>query len=312
MFLSRTAVHGAAFASICLITSAAMQAADDETVFYSTADFAVTGFDLRMYLRNAPPAVAGTSGSRARNLQALSDIYALRTLGLDAAQSDLVSAEEADWIANYAVTMERINRYLAAETEARMLKTDWQAEAREHYLVNRQDYVEKESVTIRTLLIRTRDRSEEDAVKQARALLTDELPKLGFEALVRTYTEDGAAKELGGLMTDVHRGETVGPFEAAAFALTTPGDISEPVISKFGVHLIQLIERKEAKQKSFDEAADEIISFLKPVRASQYRAALQAEAREREPSGFVRNTEALDALMETTVDGPLRPVSLPE
>ena len=286
--------------------------AGDQTVFYSTDEFEITGFDLRMYLRGAPPVATGTSGSRARNLQALSDLYALRILGLDAEASSLLSDEEADWIATYEVTMEKVRRYLIAETEARMDKTDWQAEAREQYLTNKQDYVEPESITIRTLLVRTGDKTEEEASREVSALLEDELPKLGFEALVRTYTEDDAARESGGLMTNLLRGETVRPFEDAAFALTTPGEVSEPVISEFGVHLIQLLERQEAVQKSFEEVADDIIAKLKPIRAAAYRAGLQAEARGREPAGFTRNTQALDALVETTADGPLAPLSLPD
>ena len=287
--------------------SVSMSSADDRRIFYSTDDFVVTEFDLKMYLRGAPPTAGGSTGSRARNLQGLSDIYAMRTLGLDADAFNLLSEEEADWIATYAVTMEKIKRFLAAQTAQRMEQTDWLAEAREHYLVNKSKYVVPEEVTLRTLLIRTDDKSEEDALEEVRELVNNELPASTFEALVKNHTEDDAARETGGLMVGVQRGQTVKPFEDAAFALTAPEEISEPVVSQFGVHVIQLIERKDAVQKDFDEVVDDIIAELKPIRAAQYRAGLRDEAREREPQGFVRHTDELDALMEETSDGPLAP-----
>ena len=55
-----------------------------ETVYYSTDEFDITEFDRRMYLRNAPDATDEHVGSRIRNLQALSDLYAMEVLMSDA------------------------------------------------------------------------------------------------------------------------------------------------------------------------------------------------------------------------------------
>jgi len=279
---------------------------DATVVYYSTDSFEVTDFDLKMYLRNAPDAKDGSIGSRARNLQALSDLYAMQTIMLDAEQDALLTEAERQWIANYAVAIETINRYLSAEVTRRLAETDWEASALEYYLANPQEFEVPENITLRTLLIRTESRSDEDAVALANELLQEaSRPYADFDALVRAHTEDEVAAENGGLMEKITRGRTVQPFEDAAFALQTPGELSPPVVTEFGVHLIKLVQREPSKMRSFEESKERIIADLKLRRAAQYRQAIQDGARERKVEGFVEHTEALDALIEQTSDGAL-------
>ena len=122
---------------LCCVNGINSAAAGEEVaVFYSTDDFDVTGFDLQMYLRDAPPPPDGTIGSRARNLQALSDLYAMEILGADAASAglNLVTERERAWIAGYAVLLEIVKRYVNAEVNRRLDSTDWNAESAEGYL----------------------------------------------------------------------------------------------------------------------------------------------------------------------------------
>lgn len=66
-----------------------------------------------------------------------------------------------------------------------------------------------------------------------------------FAALAREHSQDGSSKD-GGDLGWATPGRYVPEFEQALNNLK-PGDISEPVVSRFGVHLIQLMERREAK-----------------------------------------------------------------
>lgn len=295
--------------TLCCVNGINLAAAGDEAVvFYSTDDFDVTGFDLQMYLRDAPPPANGTSGSRVRNLQALSDLYALEIVAADAASAglELVTESERAWIARYAVLLEIVQRYVRSEVNRRLESTDWNAESAEVYLADPDAYRTSERVSVRTLLIRTGDRSVEDAMFIASGLLLEAKREgADFAQLVSDNTEDEAARAAGGLMEDLVRGQTVVPFETAAFALREPGELSPPVVSRFGVHLIQLVEYRASRQRTLDETREQIIAELRPRRASEYRNAIQSEARERKPSGFVEHTNALDALMLQTSDGPL-------
>ena len=65
-----------------------------------------------------------------------------------------------------------------------------------------------------------------------------------FESLARQYSEDASAAQ-GGDLGWAGPGRYVPEFEQALNALQ-PGQVSQPIVSRFGVHLIQLVERRQA------------------------------------------------------------------
>ena len=220
----------------------------------------------------------------------------------------LMSDAERDWIAHYAVQIEMLKRYVDFEVKRKLQGTDWDAEAYELYQAMPESYQLSESVSVRTLLIRHDERSVEEALRLASELLDKaRQPGIDFEEMVRNHTDDEAAVAAGGLMENVKRGDTIEPFEVAAFALRQVGEFSEPVVSQYGVHLIQLLAHQSRRKKTFEEVKQDIIDELKPARAAEYRDGIQMEARERKPAGFIEHTESLDALMLRTSDGKLGP-----
>jgi peptidyl-prolyl cis-trans isomerase SurA len=99
-----------------------------------------------------------------------------------------------------------------------------------------------------------------------------------FADMARQYSVDGSAAQ-GGDLGWVYAGDTVPDFERAMDALK-PGDISEPVRSPFGFHLIQVLERRT------DEASPERVraSARAAVRTRKAAEAFQewsAQARDR-------------------------------
>ncbi len=66
--------------------------------------------------------------------------------------------------------------------------------------------------------------------------------KESFEQLARIYSEDTGSASNGGLYTNISKGRMVKPFEAAALNLQE-GEISEPVETEYGYHLIQLVKK---------------------------------------------------------------------
>ncbi len=65
-----------------------------------------------------------------------------------------------------------------------------------------------------------------------------------FVNLAKFYSEDPGSAPSGGELGFRSRGELDPAFEAAAFALKNPGDVSDIIESSFGYHIIQLIERR--------------------------------------------------------------------
>jgi len=74
--------------------------------------------------------------------------------------------------------------------------------------------------------------------------------------VVRKYSEDKSTVNDSGKLPIFGTGKMVAEFEEAAFALKNPGDISQPVRSPYGWHIIRLVQKKPLG--SFDEVKDAI------------------------------------------------------
>lgn len=80
---------------------------------------------------------------------------------------------------------------------------------------------------------------------------------LKFEEAAKKFSIDTGSKNTGGDLGFFSKGMMVPEFEGVAFNLKA-GEISDIVQTRFGFHIIKLLEKKEGKQKSFDEAKQEI------------------------------------------------------
>ena len=81
-----------------------------------------------------------------------------------------------------------------------------------------------------------------------------------FAALAREHSQDGSAKD-GGDLGWASRGMFVPEFELVMNALA-PGQIADPLVSRFGVHLIEVLERRQAPQ-SQREQREVVRNFLR-------------------------------------------------
>jgi len=113
---------------------------------------------------------------------------------------------------------------------------------------------------VRHILIKTNEAVSEADAKRRLLLVRDRLVHGGdFAQLARLYSEDGSAAR-GGDLGWVNPGDLVPEFEKAMNALK-PGEISEPVKSPFGWHLIQVLERRTedmSKERTKLQARQEI------------------------------------------------------
>jgi len=84
-----------------------------------------------------------------------------------------------------------------------------------------------------------------------------------FTALAAEYSIDDSNKGRGGDLNWFPRGVMVKPFEDAVFAMKKPGDISKPVKTPFGWHVIELLGKRPANHQSLEEARRNIMAILK-------------------------------------------------
>lgn len=89
-----------------------------------------------------------------------------------------------------------------------------------------------------------------------------------FEALAKKHSQDPGSAAKGGELPWFSEGTMVKPFEDAAKALK-PGQVSEPVRTQYGWHLIKLEGSRPAGKVAFEEAAADIRRRLAEERASE-------------------------------------------
>ena len=83
-----------------------------------------------------------------------------------------------------------------------------------------------------------------------------------FEYLAKKYSEDKNSSFKGGRLNSFSSGQINSiPFEDAAFSLVSTGDVSKPVETKYGWHLIKLYSKKNIK--TFDELKYQLLNKLK-------------------------------------------------
>jgi hypothetical protein len=106
-----------------------------------------------------------------------------------------------------------------------------------------------------------KDLTEEEALAKAQDIRKRLVAGGDFAAIAKAESDDAASGANGGSLGPASpRGKFVGPFDQAVFSLPV-GQISEPVKTPFGYHIIKVEERKA---KSFEEARPDVEKKLKP------------------------------------------------
>ncbi|MGB5209916.1 MAG: SurA N-terminal domain-containing protein [Gammaproteobacteria bacterium] len=110
------------------------------------------------------------------------------------------------------------------------------------------------------------DTSEEEALAFAQAARERVIAGEDFAAVARDASEDAGSAANGGDLDWIERGVMVAPFEEALFALDV-GEISEPVKTPFGYHVIVLSDLRAGDTKSFDDVRADLESELRTRKA---------------------------------------------
>jgi len=156
------------------------------------------------------------------------------------------------------------------------------AEIQAYYDAHKGDY---ETVTARHILVRVKgapmpappgkpELSDDEAKVKAEAIRKRIVGGEDFAKVAKEESDDTSG-EKGGDLGEFKRNSMVPPFETAAFALK-PGDISEPVLTPFGYHIIQV---QTHTTKTLAEVKPEILAQLKPNAARQAVADLTEKSK---------------------------------
>lgn len=141
------------------------------------------------------------------------------------------------------------------------------------------------------------EKGKKETWEKARKLVKLLREGADFAKLARAHSDDHATREKGGDLGFFKRGTMVPEFDEVAFKLK-PKEISDPFETKYGVHIVQVLERKEAKGKAFEEQKEQIeerlLSERKQQRFEQMLEALKKEAQVEITDPALKGYDALE------------------
>ncbi len=214
---------------------------------------------------------------RRRNERVRVDVVAFRADDFRAdveATDDDVSLLFAEESANYEVAEKRRLRFLLVDQTAifdsLVLTED---EVRQYYDANLSQYQTPGQVRASHILLRVDGDNEEEVAARAAELAAEARDGADFAALAREHSQDETNAGTGGDLGLFGRGRMVPEFENAAFALGA-GEVSDPVRSPFGFHVIHVTEKQEEVTQPFAEVRGAIETVQKRERSSSRATAL--------------------------------------
>lgn len=126
-------------------------------------------------------------------------------------------------------------------------------------------FKQPEQVRASHILIKVDLQADESQKAEARKKLENIQQKLrkgeDFAALAKEFSSCPSSTK-GGDLGYIRRGQTVKPFEEAAFALR-PGEVSDIVETRFGYHLIKVIDKKPETTIAYEDTKDRLGQYLK-------------------------------------------------
>lgn len=161
------------------------------------------------------------------------------------------------------------------------------------YDQNKESFATPEQVRASHILVETKEEADE-IVKQLKG-------GADFAAIAKEKNQD-ATKDTGGDLDFFGRGEMDPAFEEAAFKLKKD-EISAPVKSSFGYHIIKVTDRKEATNPTLEDKKDEIRKQLENQKVYQESSAYIQELKDKATiTNTLEEETPADPATETPVD----------
>jgi peptidyl-prolyl cis-trans isomerase C len=190
--------------------------------------------------------------------------------------------------------------FLQREIEGKVKITDDEIET--YYKGHKDEFTNPESVKARHILLKVPEGADEKAWKEAETKSNDIKKKLengeDFAELAKKYSDDPGSKDRGGDLGFFTKGRMVPEFESAAFSLK-PGELSAPVKTNFGYHIIEVQEKKPASTKTLSEVQTQIRQTLQTEKQQKSQDALIEKLKAKYPVKVNKDLLAEDKPQES-------------
>lgn len=200
---------------------------------------------------------------------------------IEAELETLKSSYENDEAFNQALTSsgasmesvkENIRSYLLTEKLLNDRVTITDDQIKEYFEANKETFAQQEQVQASHILV-----EDEAAAKEVKKKLDD---GGDFAQLAKEYSTDTSNAESGGELGFFSKGDMVAEFEEKAFSMKTD-EISDPVKTEFGYHIIKVTDKKDAKEAVLEDHQEEVKNILfDQALQTEYPAWLQEQKEE--------------------------------
>jgi peptidyl-prolyl cis-trans isomerase D len=206
------------------------------------------------------------------------DKFAAAAQVSDAAIQTYYDAHRAQFMTPESVHLQYAQLTLAQVTD-QITVSD--ADLQDYYAKNKNRYISTEQRHAHHILIAVNDKVDAaTALKKAQDIEAKLKAGANFEALAKQYSDDAGSAAQGGDLGLSERGSLEAPFGDALFAMK-PGDISAPIHTRFGYHIIRLDEIEPARGKTFAEARSDVLDQLKHDRAADKFGDIQEQIQQK-------------------------------
>ncbi len=258
------------FAALILVLALSFCAcgADSDNVVARVASDDITEAEVLEFIQPFGQQAVMLYGTEQGRKMIIDDVISMRLYALDGENSKLDQTPE------FQAQLLSTKRAMLAQAAMRAAIKDLTVsdeEARKFYDDNPAMFKSPERVHARHILV-----SGDENLAKVQAEL-----KAGksFDVVAKEYSIDPGSAANGGDLGEFPRGMMVAEFEKAAFELKNPGDVSEPVKTRFGWHIIKLEERIPESTMPFEQVKSRLIQELQDQKTQK---TLQDKAKELE------------------------------
>jgi parvulin-like peptidyl-prolyl isomerase len=298
--MARTIFWCLALAAAFVAATASAQVGPDDPVLVENGTAKVYRSDYEAELLKLPAEIrSGFANSQKRIGDLLTRLLVQKTFAAQAEKDSLDKKPENEVRLRLErdrvlaqIRVDDIERRAARSFEAQ--RAQYEARAREIYLADRKKYEVPEQVSVSHILFNLKKHTSDEARKLAQETRARILAGADFNEVAKEVSDDPSARSNAGHTGFFSRGDMDSAFANAAFALKKNGEVSEPVLSSFGWHLIKREDYHAGRQRPFEEVRGLIMADLRKKYIEEQRETALAAARD-DPSTKV-NHELVDSL----------------
>ena len=251
-----------------LIFASVAFGAEEEKILARVGSQDITESEVLEFIKPFGQQAVMLYGSEQGKKMIIDDVISMRLFALDAEEKNLDKTPE------FLKNLESLKRTMLAQESMREVVKNLEItddEAKKFFDENPKLFTQPERVRASHILV-----SDDVILKKVQEEL-----KAGksFDVLAKEFSIDPGSAANGGDLGEFPKGVMVPEFEKTAFELKNPGDISEPVKSQFGWHIIKLGEHIPESVMPFEQVKTHIEHELKEQKTQEI---LQKKSKELE------------------------------